>query len=399
MNIDHPDIQKFINYKNELNPRNLRLMEEYLRNLSIVGLDRKGQKYFDVMRKTLADDQLTHFNISVAIDDAFMNRFEDGDEDAVYLMLQIAENAWKSGDPGIFFIDTANEDCVAPYLGRVEATNPCGEVPLLPYEPCCLGSINLERFVEGKYIDFSYLIDVTKYAVRFLDNVHDLSFTSIDEINAAARKTRRLGLGVMGWADMLAELKIPYDHEDGLTLAKTVASTIQKAAWEASQELAETRGAFPVFDEKKTNWHMLDNLGLEHKPVRNVAVTSIAPTGSIALIADVNSGIEPFFARSYNRNITEGIGNVAKETMKQEAGYEGIKTAHEIHWRDHIKMQATWQLYTCNAVSKTINMPKNSTVEDVLEAYKLAWNSGCKGITVYRDGSRLFQILEGDTSS
>jgi ribonucleoside-diphosphate reductase alpha chain len=309
-------------------------------------------------------------------------------------MLLIAENAWLSGDPGIFFIDRANEDNMVPYLGRIEATNPCGEVPLLAHEPCCLGSINLERFVEGKYVDFAYLEEVVRLAVRFLDNVHDVSHTQIDEINNSARRTRRIGLGVMGWADMLAELGLAYDHEDAFILADIVSKIIQKEAWLTSMDLAEERGAFPAFLEEEVNWNLIDKLGLDRRPVRNVAVTSIAPTGSISLISDVNSGIEPFFSHHYTRNITEGIGNRAIDTLEQSAVSDSVKTAHEIHWKDHIRMQAAWQKWTCNAVSKTINMPNDASVDDIMEAYALAWELGCKGITVYRNGSRMFQILE-----
>lgn len=391
MNVDHPDILRFINFKNELNTRNQRLFEEYMRNLDVNNLDKDGKKYFEVMRKTLADDQLTHFNMSVAITDEFMEALTDK---AFYgIMKEIAENAWSNGDPGVFFIDTANTDSMVPYLGRIEATNPCGEVPLLPYEACCLGSINLERFIDGKYVDFAYLKEVVAFAVRFLDNVHELNMTPVEEINEAVRMTRRIGLGVMGWADALVEAGIPYDHDDAFILADMIAKTIQTTAWETSMQLAEERGEFPAFQWDNINWKLIDDLGLERKPVRNVAVTSIAPTGSISLVSDVNSGIEPFFAHTYSRNITEGIGNTATDTLEQSAVSHTVRTAHEIHWKDHIKMQATWQKWTCNAVSKTINMPNDATVKDVMEAYKLAWKSGCKGITVYRDGSRLFQIL------
>jgi ribonucleoside-diphosphate reductase alpha chain len=293
MNVDHPDILRFINFKNELNTRNQRLFVEYMRNLDINKLDRRGKKYFDVMRKTLADDQLTHFNMSVGITDEFMEALTN--EASYGIMKEIAENAWLNGDPGVFFIDRANADNMVPYLGRIEATNPCGEVPLLPYEACCLGSINLERFVDGQYIDFAYLQDVVKFAVRFLDNVHELNETPVEEINEAVRMTRRIGLGVMGWADALVEVGIPYDHEDAFTLADIIAKTIQTTAWETSMQLAEERGEFPAFQWDNINWKVIDDLELERRPVRNVAVTSIAPTGSISLIADVNSGIEPFF--------------------------------------------------------------------------------------------------------
>jgi len=387
LNIEHDDIEDFIHYKNVLNEPNQRIYDEYLRNLDIAGLDRRRKGYFNVMKKTLADNQLTHFNVSVAISNEYM-------ENPDYKMEMIAENAWRNGDPGIYFIDRANEDNLVPYLGSLDATNPCGEVPLLPYEPCCLGSINLAQFVENGYIDFTYLKQVVNTAVRFLDNIQTLNETPVPEINEASKRTRRLGLGVMGWADALAEMQIPYDHEDAIILAKHLGKTIQIAGWEASMDLAKEKGAFPEYQARKINWKLIDGLDLKRRPVRNVAVTSIAPTGSIALIAGVNSGIEPYFDRNYTRNITEGIGNVAKDTVKQKSLTSDVRVAHEIHWKDHIRMQAEWQKYVDNAVSKTINMPNGVPVSSVEEAYKMAWELGCKGVTVYRDGSRTFQILE-----
>jgi len=272
-------------------------------------------------------------------------------------------------------------------------TNPCGEVPLYPYEACCLGSINLDNFVEGDFVDFEYLDFVVKTAVRFLDNVQTLSEVPVPEINEATKRTRRLGLGVMGFADVLSEMKMEYDSEEAFLLAEVLARVIQRSAWKASMELAEERGTFPAFRKSETNWTTIDNLELPRKPVRNIAVTSIAPTGTIALLCDVNSGIEPFFSKKYNRNITEGVGNEAKDVLVQEHEVFG-KTAHEIHWIDHIRMQSIWQKYVDNAVSKTINMPHDATPDNILDAYALAWEMGCKGITVYRDKSRSFQILE-----
>lgn len=384
MNVDHPDIKDFIQYKNHLTDKNERIVLEFI-DFWPKDID---TNLLNHLHKILADNQLTHFNISVAINDEFM---ENPDLEILRL---IAENAWSNGDPGVYFIDRANEYSLVPYLGSLDATNPCGEVPLLPYEPCCLGSINLERFVEGKHIDLRYLETVVKTAVRFLDNVQTLNETSIPEINGAALATRRLGLGVMGFADALAELEIPYNHEDALTFAKICGKVIQTAAWEASMELAEERGTFPEYKPDKINWKVIDALELSRKPLRNVAVTSIAPTGSISLIAGVNSGIEPFFDRNYVRNITLGVGNKAKDSVSMEAIADNVLVAHEIDWEDHIKMQAEWQKYTDNAVSKTINMPNSITVEEIEEAYRMAWELGCKGITVYRDGSRSFQILE-----
>lgn len=387
LNIDHPDIMKFVNIKNKLDGRNIRLMDEYKRNLENAGLDTNGAEYFKIMSKTLADDQLTHFNISVAITDDYMAG-EDYD-----ILRAIAENAWRNGDPGVYFIDRANQDNMVPYLGNLDATNPCGEVPLLPYEACCLGSINLYSFVDGDFFDWVYLRDVVRVAVRFLDNVQELNFTPIEEINDATKRTRRLGLGVMGLADVLAEMQLPYDSEEAFEFASKLAHFIGRESWIASQELAEERGPFEAYRPSEMNWNIIDKFKLERKPVRNVAITSIAPTGTIALIADVNSGIEPYFAHSYSRNITEGVGNTAKETLEQAAISDTVKTAHEIDWKSHIRMQAAWQDYVDNAVSKTINMPKSATVDDVMEAYKTAWELGLKGITVYRDGSKLFQIL------
>lgn len=392
LNVDHPDIRDFIRYKNTLNTRNDRIFSEFSDSLRVFDDD----DALDALFKVLSDNQLTHFNVSVGITDEFMKSFVHGSAEAEDLLHLIAENAWNNGDPGIFFTDRANKDNMVPYLGKIDATNPCGEVPLLPYEPCCLGSINLERFVEGTYIDFAYLEEVVGLAIRFLDNVHSVNFTPIDEINKAARKTRRLGLGVMGFADMLAELGIPYDHSDARILASILAKSIQKYAWKTSQDLADERGPFPAFDENKVNWRLLENAELDKKPVRNVACTSIAPTGSIALIADVNSGIEPFFAKKYIRNITHGVGNVATDSVEQSVKGKNIKVAHEIHWEDHISMQAQWQKHVDNAVSKTINMPNDATVDDVMSAYITAWEAGLKGVTIYRDGSKMFQILNAD---
>lgn len=398
LNVEHPDIVKFINFKNKLNSRNSRLLEEYKRNLDRKGLDIDGEPYFSVLGKTLADDQLTHFNVSVGLSDAFMGQLDsdslwDKTHTPAQIMRIIATNAWLSGDPGIFFIDRANDDNMVPYLGRIEATNPCGEVPLLPYEACCLGSINLPNFNEGDIFDWNYLTQVVHLAVRFLDDVQELNETPVEKINASTRATRRLGLGVMGLADLLAERKLSYDSDEAREFCDTLAWFIGKEAWLESMNLAEEKGAFPAFNPYDVNWKLIDKFNLERRPVRNVAITSIAPTGTIALIADVNSGIEPYFAHNYSRNLTEGVGNTATETITQSAVSDTVKTAHEINWQDHIKMQEIWQRWTDNAVSKTINMHNDASIDDIINAYNLAWKSGLKGITVYRDRSKLFQIL------
>jgi ribonucleoside-diphosphate reductase alpha chain len=198
----------------------------------------------------------------------------------------------------------------------------------------------------------------------------------------------------MGLADALEELGLEYDSKEAYNFCNELAKFIGRVAWESSMDLADERGPFPAYIEERINWELIDKFKLDHRPLRNVAVTSIAPTGSIALLADVNGGIEPFFAKKYRRNITEGVGNTAKETLEQESISQTVKTAHDITWQDHIQMQATWQDWIDNAVSKTINMPEKITVSDIMEAYKHAWRIGLKGITVYRDKSKLFQILE-----
>lgn len=385
LNIDHPDIEKFINLKNKLNSKNSLLMDEFVRNQ---GDKDDGGYTLGVLHKVLADAQLTHFNLSVAITDKYMA------EEDYTLLEQIAENAWKNGDPGLYFIDRANSDNMVPYLGSLDATNPCGEVPMLPYEACCLGSLNLASFNDGKFFDLEYLRSVIRVAVRFLDNIHTLNYTLVPEINEATKATRRLGLGVMGLADVLADQHLPYDSDEAEEFANNLAYFIGRESWICSMELAQERGAFDAYDEEKINWTLIDKFDLDRRPVRNVAVTSIAPTGTIALLSDVNSGIEPFFAHSYRRNITEGVGNVAKDTIEQIAFSDTVKTAHDISWKKHIAMQAVWQEQVDNAVSKTINMSNDATKDDIMEAYIDAWHLGLKGVTVYRDGSKLFQILE-----
>jgi len=385
LNIDHPDIVDFIQLKNELHAKNRRLVEELNENYGwgVYSDARMGE-----LKRALAENQFSHFNISVALTDEYMRNPD-------YKLYLIGKNAWENGDPGVYFTDRANADNMVPYLGSLDSTNPCGEVPLLSYEPCCLGSINLERFVAGNFIDFDYLKFVVRTAVRFLDNVQELNDTPIKEINGAARATRRLGLGVMGFADFLAELGIPYDHEDALTAARICGKIIQMTAWETSMELAVEKGPFPAYKPGEMNWKLIDGLKLERRPVRNVAVTSIAPTGSIALVASVNGGIEPYFSKNYTRHITQGIGNIAKASLDQSSiDNPSVRYANQISWEAHVKMQATWQEYVDNAVSKTINMPNDASVEEIIDSYKLGWELGCKGLTVYRDNSRGFQILE-----
>lgn len=690
LDIDHPDIEEFISFKSSLNSRNKRLLSEYLINLEKNKLDKKGEKYFKVLTKTLEDDQLTHFNISVVLTDEFMMAvINDDDWDLISrldgsvvktvrardLLRLIAETSWKSGDPGVFFSDRANEDNMVKYLGELKATNPCvtgdtlihtvyygprsfeelaehgedvlvyswdpethlpvvrtmrnprktrenaecveitfdsglkvkctldhnfytfrgqkveakdlkvgqsirafsisihrdghlrahgwgkngkahhqyvarmvwesaygkitdprlvlhhkdfqelnnqldnlqlispelhnsihyqsrvdngfhprnhkvvnispifysdvyngtvdethtyiiadpepiagvgsgivscncGEVPLLPYEPCCLGSINLHAMYDPgtKRVDFELLEQVVRTGVRFLDDVQTVSYTPIAEVNKWSKGLRRLGLGVMGWADLLAEMEIPYDSKEALDLAETIAEFISFFGWVESLELAQEKGPFPMFRAEEADFNVISRSFPEFKSmesfekfgVRNVAVTSIAPTGTIALIAEVNGSIEPFFALAYKRNITTGIGNTAldsvievnpilfkkllergvcEEDMREIREYilkhgtvagcpkfpeslvAAFRVASEINWQDHVKMQSAWQKYTDNSISKTINMPEKSSVEDIEQAIIEMWNKNLKGGTIYRDNSKSFQILEKGSES
>ncbi len=398
LRIDHPDIREFITVKN--NP-----------------------------------EELTNFNISVAITDEFMERLKD---DGYYYLINprtgqkvarerareifdlIVESAWLTGEPGVIFMERINRDNPTPRLGDIEATNPCGEQPLLPYEACTLGSINLSKVVkkEGKErkIDFERLGGLVKMGVRFLDNVIDANRYPLVEIERMTKGNRKIGLGVMGFADMLVRLRIPYDSDEAIKKAEEVMSFIQDVAWETSERLAEERGHFPNF-----RGSIFDVQG--RKPVRNATTTTVAPTGTLSIIAGCSSGIEPIFSLSYTRNVLDGtelkeINPLIEEIAKEDGFYkeglmdfirsggdirvrddlpEEIKrifvTAHEIPPDWHVRMQAVFQRHTDNAVSKTINFPEEATRADVERAYLLAYELGCKGITVYRSGSRKGQVL------
>ena len=398
LSVDHPDIMKFINAKED-------------------------------------SSALTNFNISVAITGEFMEAVKSGadyslinphnkevvrKENAKAVFDKIVEMAWRTGDPGIVFIDRINQHNPTPHLGKIESTNPCGEQPLLPYESCNLGSINLARMLKQDNdlteIDWAKLAETVKVAVRFLDNVIDVNKFPLPQIAEMTRKTRKIGLGVMGFADMLIKLGVPYNSDKALKVAGDVMKFLSEESTRASVELGKERGVFPAF-----NGSIYDAPG--GAKVRNASRTTIAPTGTLSIIAGCSSGIEPHFALSFTKNILDGAklievnpdfeaaarqgGFYSEELMKKLADgthlpdIEGIPdkvkrvfvTAHEITPEWHVKMQSAFQKYTDNAVSKTINLPQEATKEDVAKCYGLAYEEGLKGITIYRDRSRDAQVL------
>ncbi len=384
------------------------------------------------------EGEISNFNISVAVTNDFMEKVFKGAEynlidprtqrvvkrlDAKDVFDLIATYAHRNGEPGIVFIDRINEANLVPHLGNIESTNPCGEQPLLPYESCNLGSINLAKMVkqeDGKFvIDWDKLKNVTRLATRFLDDVIDANKFPIPQIKENTLKTRKIGLGIMGWATMLGFLGIPYGSEEACELGRRVMRFIYESAKEESILLAKERGVFPAW--KRSVWES------RNIRIRNATLTTIAPTGSISIIAGPTStGIEPLYSLCYFRNILDGEkllevdpafeytakkrGFYSEELMKRLASGESIQnmkevpsdvkriflTALEIDPVWHVKMQAAFQEYTDNAVSKTINLPNSTTVDDVKEIYILAYKLGCKGITVYRDGSRQEQVLTVD---
>ncbi|HEY4744001.1 MAG TPA: vitamin B12-dependent ribonucleotide reductase, partial [Desulfuromonadaceae bacterium] len=374
---------------------------------------------------------LNNFNISVGLTEKFMQAVERDEEynlinprdrkvvgtkNARKVFQLIVKQAWENGEPGIIFLDRLNRDNPTPQVGEIESTNPCGEQPLLPYESCNLGSINLGKFVKDATVDWKRLKEVVHNAVHFLDNVIDANNYPLEQIHDMTHANRKIGLGVMGWADMLILLGIPYNSDEAVKLGKKVMKFINDEGHVASQELGKKRGSFPnykgsIFDKKGAN------------PQRNATVTTIAPTGTISIIANASSGVEPLFAVSFVKNVMDGTklievnpeferiardrGFYSEELMQQIAEHGTVAdlpevpadvrrvfvTAHDITPEDHIQMQSAYQLYTDNAVSKTVNFPNSATMDDVEKVYMLAYQTGCKGVTIYRDGSRDEQVL------
>lgn len=377
--------------------------------------------------------EITNFNISVGLTEKFMNAVEEGGDyelvdphskqvtgalNAREVFDHIVDAAWHNGEPGIIFLDRLNRDNVVPGSGEIESTNPCGEQPLLPYESCNLGSINLVRMLKeenGRYsFDYDKLKRTVEKAVHFLDNVIDANKYPLPEIDFMTKQTRKVGLGVMGWADSLLRLGIPYHSDRAVALAEEVMRVITETGREKSRELAVTRGAFPLFSESTLS---------KEPPQRNATVTTIAPTGTLSLLASCSSGVEPIFGYVYIRNIMDGtemieVNPILREVLEKKGLYtdalmkkiaaqgslEGIEeipaelrevfvSAHEVSPEYHIRMQAAFQKYTDNAVSKTVNFCNSATREEVAKVYNLAFRLGCKGVTIYRDGSRNEQVL------
>lgn len=375
LRVDHPDIEAFIRCK-----------------------DKPGE--------------FANFNISVGLTGAFLDAVERGEDydlinprngkpaetlSARAVYADIVNSAWKSGEPGILFLDRINAANPVPSQGVIESTNPCGEQPLLPFESCNLGSVNLKNMASGGRIDWDKLKSTVELAALFLDNIIDINKYPLPQIEETTLLTRKIGLGVMGFADMLLLLGLPYNSEEAVKLGGEVMAFIDNTAKAASERLAEERGAFPLFDKSVLK-----------RPRRNAAVTTIAPTGTLSLIAGVSSGIEPVFAFAYTRHVMDGAellevnpillaalekhGVKALEDLPEEIRAAFV-SAHDISPEWHIRMQAAFQAHVDNAVSKTVNFPHDATVEQVREVYDLAYKLGCKGVTIYRDGSRSGQVL------
>ncbi|MGC8796582.1 vitamin B12-dependent ribonucleotide reductase [Thermodesulfovibrio sp.] len=393
LRVDHPDIVEFIKCKDDLT-------------------------------------KFTNFNISVGLTEEFMKAVINDEEydlinprtlqtvkrlKAKEVFDLIVHQAWKNGEPGIVFLDRINATNPTPELGEIEATNPCGEQPLLPYESCNLGSINLAKMVRNNTVDWEVLRSTVWKAVHFLDNVIDANRYPLEIIEKNTKANRKIGLGVMGWADMLVQLKIPYNSKEALSLAEELMKFILQEGRNASQELAKERGTFPNYPKSIYYGKM---------PLRNATITTVAPTGTLSIIAGCSSGIEPLFAICFARNVMDGTrlvevnpyfrkemeklglwSDALAEKIAETGSIQEIKeipeeikkifvTAHEISPSEHIRMQAAFQQYVDNAVSKTVNLPNHATEEDVREVYLLAYRLGCKGVTVYRDGSRQGQVIQ-----
>jgi len=404
LRIDHPDIMEFINCKS-------------------------------------SNDNLNNFNISVGITDQFISAVRENKEfdlidprnqkkinqiNAREVFEVIVNQAWHNGDPGIIFLDRMNQDNPTPAIGEIESTNPCGEQPLLPMEACNLGSINVSKFVDIKnqkpFINYEELKRIIHLSVRFLDNAIEMSNSPLDEIDQMVKGNRKIGLGLMGFSDLLFQLEIPYNSEKALSIAEELMAFIQKESHKASHLLGMERGTFKNFNKSIFK-------GNKEKQYRNATTTTIAPTGTLSIIAGCSSGIEPLFALSFIRRVMDDDElvevNPCFEKIAREKGFYSEKlmnkiaktgsianlheipqdirdvfvTAHDISPSWHIRMQAAFQKFTDNAVSKTVNLPHDATKEDVMGIYNMSYDLGCKGVTIYRDGSKTNQVLSFSNES
>ena len=390
-------------------------------------LDISHNDILSFIRAKRVEGELSNFNISVMIPDAFMELVEADRVDEVWnrqtgltvgqIFSEIVEGIWRNGEPGVLFYDRINRDNFTPALGDISATNPCGEEPLLPFESCNLGSINLSLFVVDGKVNWDFLREVAGKALRFLDNEIDKNAYPVPEIEAATKKTRKVGLGVMGFHDMLLKLGLPYDSQEALELAEKITEQITWAAIRESRKLAAEKGPFPEFED--STWEL---------PMRNAALTAIAPTGTISILASCSSGIEPVFSWVYRRAQLSGrkfrlvhplfkahfkskltetdynwllehvykygtLQNVEKPELVSEEEKRLFRSALDIDWKAHIDVQAAFQKHCHGGISKTINMPHYAGKEDIKQALIYAWRHGLKGLTIYRTGSRQYVVL------
>ncbi|MBI2107103.1 adenosylcobalamin-dependent ribonucleoside-diphosphate reductase [Candidatus Woesearchaeota archaeon] len=434
LRVNHPDIRDFIHAKGELNEINREVITNLKKDLN---LEDDDPYILTLKRKLLERTQLNNFNLSVGLTEEFMKAAKEDDYfelkdphtgkvseriKAKGLLEEIVDQSWKTGDPGIIFLDRINRGNPTPHTGEIESTNPCGEQPLLANESCNLGSINLSKFVKNKKIDYPRLRQTVHKAVHFLDNVIDMNSYPLPEIEQLTKANRKVGLGVMGFADMAVMLRIPYGSEASFKLAEDIMKFVRDEARQASIKLAENRGLFPnwkgsIYDPESQYFK-----GEELK-LRNATLTTIAPTGTLSMIANCEPGVEPIFSIAYTKTVMDGkilhyrargLEQVLKEDgydsdgifLELEQGRwdklnqlpEEIKklavTSMQLTPEQHLKMQAAFQKFTDNAVSKTINFPTIATKEDIKKAYLLAYELECKGLTVYRDKSKDIQVLE-----
>ena len=404
-------------------------------NMAVLRFDHPD--IWDFVRSKRDSESLTAFNISVMATDEFMRAVDRGLDiplqfpagsvrtrstvNARALFDEIADNAWHTGDPGLLFYDRINAANPTPSLGPIEATNPCGEQPLLAHESCNLGSINVARFVRNRAIDYDALGGTIGHAVHFLDNVLDANFYPVEAIRRVTLGNRKIGLGIMGFADLLVQLQVPYASEAALKVADELMLFVQTEATRASERMATDRGTYPTYRAPS------NTTGAAAEPRRNACVTSIAPTGTISMIADCSSGIEPFFAMSYRREVIGSTRTIevhpavvamfADRVADVDAALADVRrsgrldpqapadlralfaTAHEIPAEWHVRMQAAFQRHTDTAVSKTINLAHSATPGDIAAAYRLAFECGCKGVTVFRDGCKTQQVLRAGAGS